>query len=64
MFSVQDFTCLQYKFPFVNTMWKEEIARSKQLFLFMQYMFSTRKASFLIFQSNLRLSSANSFILE
>ena len=55
------FTCLRYK-SFENTVGKGEIARNEQFLLFP--VFSACLEKFLPFSSNLRLSFANSFILE
>ena len=55
------FTCLQYK-SFENTVGKGDIAHNEQFLLFPQFSFHLE--SFLPFSSNLKLSSANSFILE
>ena len=52
------FMCLQYKY-FENTMGKGEIAISP-----FPKVFSTQLESLLLFLSNLKLSSANSFSLE
>ena len=52
---------LSYK-PFENTVGKGEIAHYEQFLLFP--VFSTHLDSFLLFSSNLKLSSANSFSLE
>ena len=54
--------CLQYK-SFENTVGKGEIARNEQFLRFPQCFF-TKMESFLLFLSNLKLSSANSFSLE
>ena len=56
------FTCLQRK-SFENTVGKGEIALNEQFLLF-PTVFSTRLANFLLFSSDLKLSSANSFSLE
>ena len=52
---------LSYK-PFENTVGKGEIAHYEQFLLFP--VFSTHLDSFLLFSSNLKSSSANSFSLE
>ena len=51
------------KKPFENTVGKGEIAHIEQFLLF-PTVFSTCLDNFLPFLSNLKLSSANSFILE
>ena len=56
------FTCLKYKF-FENTVRKGEIARNEQFLLFPQ-CFLPLLENFLLFSSNLKLLSANSFSLE
>ena len=56
------FMCLQYK-SFENTVGKGEIAQNEQ-FLPFPTVFSTFLENFLVFSSNLKLSSANSFSLE
>ena len=55
------FTCLLSK-SFENTAGKGEIARNEQFLLFPQ-CFSTHLENFLLFSSNLKLSSANSVSL-
>ena len=49
--------------PFENTVGKGEIARNEQ-FLPFPIVFYTRLDNFVLFTSNLNLSSANSFSLE
>ena len=53
--------CLQYK-SFENTVGKGEIDRNEQFLLFPTVV-STHLENFLPLSSNLKLSSANSFIL-
>ena len=55
------FMCLQYK-SFEDTAGKGEIARNEQFLLFP--VFSNHLKNFLPLSSNLKLSSANSFIFE
>ena len=56
------FICLEHKIV-ENTEGKGEIARHEQFLLF-PTVFSTRSKTFLLFSSNLKLLSANSFSLE
>ena len=56
------FTCLPQK-SFKNTVGKGEIAHNEQFLLFPQ-CFSNHWENFLLFSSNMKLSSADSFNLE